>query len=250
MSRISLSVQNATAEVTLSHGKVNAMDLELCRELNHTIVELERDESIRGLIVRGNDRVFSAGVDLKRFVAEPPEYVDEFLPELRRLFSNAYFFGKPLVSAISGHALAGGCVLASAGDARLLVSDAQIGMPELRVGLALPAEGIEMFRQAVAGPYFERVVTSGASFQNQAALTAGLADELVTLESLMSRARTLIAELQRIPLPVFSLTKRQIRQPIRQRMLATDAEFGRQVSDLWRSPSVRQSVADYVRTRL
>ncbi len=249
-----MTVTTATLEpgiqlVTMDHGKVNAIDLEFCEELERLLAELEENTSVDVVVLRGNARAFSAGVDLKRLIAEPLDYVERFLPALRQLFWRAVAFKKPLISAITGHALAGGCVLASTGDYRLLTRDARIGMPELRVGLALPAEGLETFRFAVAPRDFQKVVTSGAWFANESAVATGLADALADSD-ILAAATSAARNYQRIPRQVFELTKAQIRQPLLQRIRDSHGEFGDQVAACWRDPMVRDNVAKYVRDRL
>lgn len=249
-----MAVTTATLEpgihsVTMDHGKVNAMDLEFCEELERLLAELEENMGVDVVVLQGNSRAFSAGVDLKRLIAEPLDYVDRFLPALRQLFWRAVTFKKPLITAITGHALAGGCVLASAGDYRLLARDARIGMPELRVGLALPAEGLETFRFAVAPRDFQKVVTGGAWFANESAVATGLADALADSD-LLDEAISAARNFQRIPRRVFELTKAQIRRPLWQRIRESHAEFGDHVATCWRDPTVRDNVAKYVRERL
>jgi enoyl-CoA hydratase len=234
----------------MCHGKVNAMDLELCLALERCFEELDRNPEIEVAVLTGNRRVFSAGVDLKRLIAEPLDYVDEFFPAIRRMFFRVFTFSKPLVAAVSGHALAGGCVVASAADYRVLARDAKIGMPELRVGLALPTEGIECFRFAVAPHYFQRVVTSGASFSNEQALTAGLADVIAENGDVLPQALAFAAEYRQIPRKVFALTKEQIRRPVLEKIKEAERVFGSRIAELWKDETVREQVRRYVAERL
>ncbi|MEZ6095657.1 MAG: enoyl-CoA hydratase/isomerase family protein [Pirellulaceae bacterium] len=236
--------------LTMSHGKVNAMDIEFCAALSGQLRQLADDTSCRAIVVAGNSRVFSAGVDLKRLVNEPLDYVDAFLPAIADLFLSAVTFPKPMISAITGHALAGGCVLASAGDYRVISHESRIGMPELRVGLALPAEGIETFRFAAAPSYFQRIVTSGVSFSDDAALLACLADEVVDSEQVVKRAMELAIQYSQIPTDVFCVTKEQIRQPLMERIERNRECFADRVKLLWIDPQIRDSVRSYVAERL
>ncbi len=247
---ISCNRAAGVATVEMCHGKVNAMDLELCLALEQCFEELDRDPEIEVAVLTGNRRVFSAGVDLKRLIAEPVEYVDQFFPAIRRVFYRVFTFSKPLIAAISGHALAGGCVVASAADYRVLARDAKIGMPELRVGLALPTEGIECFRFAVAPQYFQRVVTSGAAFCNEQAITAGLADVLVDHSEVLPQAQAFAAEYRQIPRKVFALTKEQIRRPVLEKMSEAEKVFGSRIAALWKNEQVRDQVRRYVTERL
>lgn len=247
---IEIQTLDQVVRLSLQHGKVNAMDLEFCQLLTGQLTELAGDSNCRGVILTGNERAFSAGIDLKRLVMEPQDYVDEFFPALTGMFYRAIVFPKPLIVAISGHALAGGCVLASAGDYRLIRPEARIGMPELRVGLSLPAEGIETFRFVLGANYFQRVVTSGRSFQDQEAVLAGLADEICQAETLLDQAEVYAQQYARIPAEVFAITKSQIRQPLLERIEKNRASYSSQVQSMWKSPDIRESVARYITTRL
>jgi len=236
--------------LAMEYGKVNAMDFEFCQLLTSHLKEQAHSSDCRALVLTGHQRAFSAGVNLKRLVSEPPSYVDAFFPALTRLFYQAIVFPKPLIVAVSGHALAGGCVLASTGDYRLIRPDAKIGMPELRVGLSLPAEGIETFRFVLSPSHFQRVVTSGQSFQNQAAVLAGLADEVCPAEQLLERADELAEQYSQIPADVYAITKSQIRQPLLERIEKNRTQYSDQVQEMWKSPVIRESVANYITSRL
>src|SRR5262245_39446935 len=102
----------------LEHGKANAMDVELLLALGDVLAE-EAAGSTRALVVTGTGPMFCAGVDLRRLLREPPAYLDRFLPALDRMFETLLFLPKPVVAAVNGHAIAGGCVLACMCDRRL-----------------------------------------------------------------------------------------------------------------------------------
>src|SRR5438045_2373124 len=89
------------------------------RPLGEVLEKVERS-SARALVVTGRGNIFCAGVDLFRALAEGPDYFRSFLPALREALEAIFFFRKPLVAAINGHAAAGGCILACAADRRLM----------------------------------------------------------------------------------------------------------------------------------
>jgi enoyl-CoA hydratase/carnithine racemase len=112
---IEVDVVDGVGVVRLVHGKVNALDLELCRAIEQAMRDLDDvDGVVRAVVVTGTGRVFSAGVDLKRVVDGGAAYVAEFLPALSGAFRSVFDLGKPVVAAVNGHAIAGGCVLAAA----------------------------------------------------------------------------------------------------------------------------------------
>ena len=109
-----LAEQAGIVTLKMAHEQVNAMNLEFLLALNGHLRELAADDGVRGLIIVGNERVFSAGVDLKRLIGEGPGYLDQFLPELTLMFQNLFVFPRPVVAAVGGAAIAGGCVMACA----------------------------------------------------------------------------------------------------------------------------------------
>lgn len=236
--------------VRLAHGKVQAMDLEFCRAVAGLFEELANGPECKAVVLTGSGRVFSAGVDLKRLVAEPPSYVDVFLPALRHLFRTLWEFPAPLVAAINGAALAGGCVAASAADWRVLSRDAPIGMPESRVGLPLPAEGIEIMRFVTAAGVLPRVIGRGEQWTNEEARSAGLADELAAPESLIGRAAEHARRMAETDPEIFRTGKLQLRMPASLAMREHHSRFGQQVQELWKSERVRSTVRRFIAERL
>ncbi len=136
--------------VTLSSGKVNALDVELLTELRNALYAAERSE-VGALVVTGAGRVFSAGVDLRRVLDGGRAYTDRLVPALSAAFTALFAFPGPTVAAINGAAVAGGCVLACACDRRLILSEAPIGASELRVGVPFPVAALEILRLRVRG---------------------------------------------------------------------------------------------------
>ena len=159
----------------MCHGKVNAMDFEFCKEFRNTLNQLAKTKDCQAIILSGYSKVFSAGIDLKRWLAESPDYVTPFMNELEQLFQDVFAFPKPLVSLIEGPAVAGGCMLAAACDFRVISPIASIGIPEMRIGVALPMAAIEIMRFVCHNQAFQAVVNLGKMFQGNEAVAVGLA---------------------------------------------------------------------------
>lgn len=236
-------------QMRMSHGKVNAMDIEFCRELVAALRRLAEDRS-QAVLIAGSERVFSAGVDLKRWLKEGPDYVEPFLEALEDSMLAMFQFPKPMVAIVQGHAIAGGCMLACACDYRLIAPSARIGIPELRIGVPLPMTAVEIVRSVAMPQAFQRIVNVGSTFVGQGAVDVGLADEVAPVESLTARARQIAQEFQTVPLATFQLTKRQVRAPALRRMAQNRAQFFQDYLEIWRSPATRASVAEYVQNRL
>ncbi|NUU23878.1 MAG: enoyl-CoA hydratase/isomerase family protein, partial [Streptomycetaceae bacterium] len=222
-----------TAVVRLAHGKVNALDVELCREIERTARELDApDGPARAVVLTGSGRAFSAGVDLKRIVDGGGAYVAAFLPALTGAFRSLFDLGKPVVAAVNGHAIAGGCVLAAACDHRVMASGpGTIGVPELRVGVPFPASALEIMRFALGPVGAHRAILDGANHGPEAALALGLVDELTSPDALLDHALAAADRLSaNIPADTFRYTKAQLRHEANER-IDRSAEVG--LADLW-----------------
>src|SRR5471030_2357073 len=112
---IDIKTQAGIAVLTLTHGKANALDIELCEALAARFMEL-RNSDAKAVVVTGQGKIFSAGVDLKRLSEGGAAYVRKFLPALHKHYDTVFYHPKPVVAAINGHAIAGGCVLACCAD--------------------------------------------------------------------------------------------------------------------------------------
>lgn len=243
---IDLTREGNIAVLTMRHGKANAFDLELSTALADTLDELNF-ENVAALVLTGQGRIFSAGVDLIRMLNEGPDYVRAFLPALRRAFRTAFSFPAPVVAAMNGHTVAGGCVLAATADRRLLAdSGGRVGVPELRVGVPFPAEAIEVMRAALPTGRFRTLVFGGAMLDASAAHDWGLADEVVEPGRLMEHALRVARDLASIPAAAFRLTKQQMRAPALARMDEAERTESDLLMRIWTDPTTFDTVRAYV----
>ena len=111
---IELTHRGGVAMVTMSYGKANALDIEFCEAIV-TQLEALRGSQAKAVVLTGQGWMFSAGVDLLRLSEGGAPYVRRFLPALHRLYDTVFFFPKPVVAAVNGHAIAGGSPRATAG---------------------------------------------------------------------------------------------------------------------------------------
>jgi enoyl-CoA hydratase len=243
---IDVKTEKGIAIVTIKHGKANALDLELAEELSACFAQLETAPA-RAAVITGYERMFSAGVDLIRVSSGGADYVRKFLPVLNRSFEAIFFHPKPLVAAINGHAVAGGCVLACCTDRRLMArGTARIGVTELLVGVPFPAIAFEALRFAVPSQHLAGLMYGGATSDPDTALQRGWVDDVVEADELMPRAIAAAQELARLSPVAFSETKKQLRAEIRERLARNSAEADKLAADIWAAPETLQYVRDYV----
>ena len=218
----------------LAHGKASAMDVELCQALIDELQNAEKSDA-RAVILTGTGAIFSAGVDLFRMTNEGAPYVGRFFPALRDSLHALFTFPKPIVAAVNGHAIAGGCLLAAACDYRLM-SAGRIGVPELIVGVPFPAIAIEILKFA-CGRDAQSLVYSGRTVIPDDAKLLGLIDEVVAPDFLHTRAEVIARELAAIDGRNFALTKRQLRGA---------APPDSDVVKMWSAPEVHDHIREYL----
>lgn len=243
---IELTEHGDTAVLTLAHGKANAFDAELSGALASRLDECRTSEC-RAVVIVGRGSIFSAGVDLLRVVSEGEPYVRRFLPLLSHAFETAFAFPKPLVAAVNGHAIAGGCILASAADRRLMArGSGRIGVPELLVGVPFPPVPLEILRFAAPSALVQSMIFQGSTFSADDAVTHGLADAVVDADRLLGEAIAAAAMMASRPAGAFAITKRQLREPSLARMRSGREQFDAAVQDLWCAPSTLAAVQRHI----
>lgn len=242
---IKIEPRDGVTVVRMEHGKVNAFDPELMRGLLDALAGPEC-AAAPAVVLTGTGAVFSAGVDLRRLTEGGPDYVEAFLPVLGEAFFEAFTFPKPLVAAVNGHAIAGGCVLACACDYRIMADGAgRIGTPELSVGVPFPVMALEILRLTVPAHRLQALIYRGLTCTPAEAAANGLIDETAAPEAVVDRAVEVAARLGALPPASFALTKRVIREPTRNRVLELRS-VNEAVAEAWTSPRVLDAVRAYV----
>jgi enoyl-CoA hydratase len=199
------------------------------------------------VIVVGTGSIFCAGVDLVRMSSEGADYVRRFLPALHRLFDAAFNLPKPVVAAVNGHAMAGGCVLACCADLRIMArGGGRIGITEMLVGVPFPALAFEVMRYAANAQYLADMTLSGATFPGEEARTRGLVDEVVEPAELMDRAVAAAQRLAALPAATFAATKAQMHERVADHMAQHGARIDARVEQIWTSPETLQNIRDFV----
>lgn len=247
---IEREVREAVAILRMAHGKASALDLEFADALADAFEGVSSDA--RAVVLTGTGGIFSAGVDLVRFVGEGPEYADRFLAALCRLIDTVFSFPRPVVAGMNGHAIAGGCVLACACDLRIMSEGrGRVGVPELLVGVPFPPAAFEVLRAVTPPHLLPTTVYGGRTYLPVDALARGLVDECVPAESVLDvsleRARALAA----IPPETFRLTKVQLRAPAVARIRAARRDgTAEEIARAWSRPDTLSAVRSYLQRTL
>lgn len=241
---IEVSSRGDIAVLTMMHGKANALTIDFCEALAERVKEVT---PARAVVLTGQGRIFSAGVDLPHLLDGGPAYARAFLPALHRLYETVFFHEKPIVAAINGHAIAGGCVLACATDMRLMADNGtRTGITELLVGVPFPPLAFEIMRYVASPQSFPEIMFTGATYLPEEAKRRGLIDEIVPSDALMDHALRAAQTFAALSPQAFAITKRQMRQVVAERTANNDGSFGGDVTETWAAEATHDHIRAYV----
>jgi enoyl-CoA hydratase/carnithine racemase len=194
-------------EINMARPPVNALSLELLQALRGA-VESSVHDGVRGIVLSGASGIYSAGVDIPALLGKDRRGVREYWGELFALCATLARAPIPLAAAVTGHAPAGGAVLALFCDYRVMAEGAfKIGLNEVQVGLLVP-ECIQLALRRVIGRHrAERLLVAGTMLEADAALTCGFVDELVPVEQVVARTTQWLEALLALPAAAMLATR-------------------------------------------
>jgi enoyl-CoA hydratase len=231
--------------IRLAHGKASALDLELCRALQHEIEAAAKSPDVRALILTGTGSIFSAGVDLPRLINDGNKYAVDFVGALDAVLRALFLFPKPAIVAANGHAIAGGAIIAFACDYRLM-SGGRIGVPEALVGVPFPPLALEIVRFAVPRQHLQPMLYLAKIIEASEAKSIGIIDEVVPSENLLRRATEIARQLAEITPDAFRLTKRQIREPFLRNAAEIERVSADEIDAKWSDPATHEHIRVYL----
>jgi len=192
-----LAREGHSALVTINRPQVlNALDARTLAELGRAMEELRADASVRVVIVTGaGEKAFVAGADISELAALSPAQAQDHALLGQRVFDTIEHLGKPVIAAINGFALGGGCELAMACTLRLAADSAKIGQPEVNLGIPPGFAGTQRLARLVGKGAALEMLLTGRHVTAEEAQRIGLVNRVVPATELMTAARALAGEL-------------------------------------------------------
>jgi enoyl-CoA hydratase/carnithine racemase len=223
---VRIEQQGDIAVLHIDRPPANAMDPELLDEGSRVLADLARDDPA-AVVITGREGFFSAGLDLKVVPTLSPEEATGMVDGINRLFATAYTYPGPLVCAVTGHAIAGGFILAICGDHRVGSTEGKLGLTEVRAGVPYPAVAMAVVRAELAPAAARQLVLRAELFGPEVALELGVVDELAAPDQVLPRALEVAGELAALPRSTYRTVKAQFRRDAYaeiERVLSGEAE--------------------------
>jgi enoyl-CoA hydratase len=184
---------DAVAIVTVNRPKVlNALNAQTLDELRRAVLELKQDAAVRAVVLTGaGDRAFVAGADINELAGQTPVSGRDRALAGQHVFDLVENLGKPVIAAINGYALGGGCELAMACTLRIAADTAKLGQPEILLGLLPGYAGTQRLPRLVGKGRALELMLTGAQISAAEALQIGLVNRVVAAADLLQEAKAL-----------------------------------------------------------
>lgn len=189
---VRLEIAEGIGTIRLDRPKMNALNRQVQEELREAATEAAANDDVRAVIVYGGERVFAAGADIKEMAGMGYADMAARAASLSGAFDALAKVPKPVVAAINGYALGGGCELALACDWRVAADDAQLGQPEINLGVIPGAGGTQRLSRLVGPARAKDLIMSGRFVGAEEALRIGLVDRVVPAADVYETARDMV----------------------------------------------------------
>ncbi|MGQ0484771.1 MAG: enoyl-CoA hydratase [Hyphomicrobiales bacterium] len=199
----------AVGRITLNRPKaLNALNTALIDELNAAIAGFEASSAIGCIVITGGDKAFAAGADVKEMAGKT--YVDAYLGKFLATWDGLTQARKPVVAAVAGFCLGGGCELAMACDIVIAADTAKFGQPEITLGIMPGAGGTQRLARAVGKAKAMDLILTGRMMEAQEAERAGLVARVVPAASLMAETMAMAEKIAAYSQPILMMAKETV----------------------------------------
>jgi 3,2-trans-enoyl-CoA isomerase len=233
---VRLSTNDGIAEARLKRGKVNALNELVVEEMFGCLERLAADPGITAVILTGDGPFFSFGFDIPEFLSYSKESFANFLKRFTGLYTYLFTYPKPVLAALNGHAVAGGCMLALACDYRIMVSGkAKISLNEITFGSSVFAGSVAMLKFLVGGKNAQAALYDGTMYSAEAALQIGMIDQVSSPEKLLAEAQDVARRLGAKDAAAFRSIKHLLRAPVAEDMVKQEDASVQEFVKIWHS---------------
>jgi 3,2-trans-enoyl-CoA isomerase len=236
MDFVSLTTNEGIARVALSRGKVNAINEKVVDELTDCFRALSYDPGVKAVILTGEGKFFTFGFDIPEFLNYTKEDFVRYLTKFTGLYTDIFLYPKPVVAALNGHTIAGGCMLAIACDYRIMIPEnAKISLNEINFSSSVFAGSVEIMKLLLGQKQAEAALLSGAMYSAEEALQLGLIDRIAAKDDLEGEALKKVREYASQDGAAFRSIKKLLRQTTAEEMMKREKASILEFVDIWYS---------------
>jgi Delta3-Delta2-enoyl-CoA isomerase len=243
MKFVSVSVDGDIATVLLTRGKVNALIEAVIDEFSDCFHELASDPLVKAVILIGTGKFFSFGFDIPHFMDHSKQDFTRYLTKFTDFYTELFVFPKPVIAALNGHTIAGGCMIATACDYRIMVSGKpRISLNEITFGSSVFAGSVDMLKACVGPQKAESILYSGGMYSAEQALDLGLVNQVSSEENLLQDAKQIAQTFADNGGRAFQSIKHLLRRPVADQMKKKERQSILEFVDIWYSPETRGQI--------
>ncbi|MEV0264223.1 enoyl-CoA hydratase-related protein [Streptomyces sp. NPDC050617] len=225
---VHLEAADGVGTIRLDRPPMNALDAATQDRLRELAEEATRREDVRAVVIWGGEKVFAAGADIKEMRDMDHAAMVARARDLQGAFTAVARIPKPVVAAVTGYALGGGCELALCADFRIAAENAKLGQPEILLGLIPGAGGTQRLARLVGPSKAKDLIFTGRQVRADEALTIGLVDRVVLAEEVYGQAHAWAARLAAGPAIALRAAKESVDAG-----LETDIDTGLAIERGW-----------------
>jgi len=247
---VRLEVEDGVGTIRIDRPKMNALNVQVQEEIRAAALEAAERADVKAVVVYGGERVFAAGADIKQMLAMNHDEMAERAGGLSRALGSLSGIPKPVVAAITGYALGGGCEVALACDWRVAAADAKLGQPEIALGVIPGGGGTQRLARLVGPARAKDLILTGRTVDAAEALAIGLVDRVVPAgESVYEAAVELVRRYVGGPAVAIRAAKQAIDEgldlPLREGLALESRLF----ADLFATEDRREGMTAFVEKR-
>jgi enoyl-CoA hydratase/carnithine racemase len=243
---VKVEYMNCVALVRLNRSITNALNLELINQLANIFRKLKQDNNVNGVVVSStNDKFFSIGFDIPQLFGLPRGDFKIFYGSFNRLCLDLYTFPKPTIAAITGHAVAGGCIIALCCDYRFIAEGKKtMGLNEIKLGVPIPYPADLILQQIAGYRYAREIVDTGEFYLPETLQKMGLVDAILPLDQVQTNAIEKVQQLGTSSQKTYAEIKRNRVELTETRILSKLEEKEEIFLDIWYSDEARKRLKE------
>lgn len=247
METVQLERKENIGVLTLDRGRSNPMNLTMLEEIISTLNSLKTDDDVQGLIITGKENFFSAGLDLPEIMTYDRDKTRLFWQRFMDLIVELVSFPKPLISAITGHAPAGGCIIAISCDYRIMAGgNFKIGLNEIPVGIVVPQHIYELYSFWIGRHRAYQFLMEGRLMNPMQASDAGLIDIVVPQEQVLETAERRMKQYLAFDQETWVASKMNIKRDLIESVSNYDENLLDKVVEHWFQPKTQAILNGFV----